>query len=102
LINGFRAGSEPALKRREGETDRAFARAAELIGLAHFRSDVVRDGLVQLGFGIRKFVVGGIGLAFREEWRVVELDQFLLDHPPHEVAGIDLVGTVAGLAVETI
>ena len=66
LVDGLRAGGEPALQGGEGEADRAFARAVELVGLAHFRLHVVGDGLVERGLDVRERVVDGVGLALRE------------------------------------
>ena len=102
LVDGLRAGGEPPLEGGEGEADRPFARAVELVGLAHFRLDVFRDGLVQRGLDVGERVVDGVGLALREQRRAVELDQLLLHHPAHQVGGIDLVDAVAELAVEAV
>ena len=67
LEDGLRAGSEATLEGGEGEADGAFARAVELVGLAHFRLDVVRDGLVERGFDVGELVVDRVRLALGEE-----------------------------------
>jgi len=58
--------------------------------------------LVECSLQGRKFVVDRVGLPLGEQRRVVELDQFFLDHPPHQVGGVDVVDAVPELAVETI
>ena len=103
LIDGLWAGGESSLKGCERKTNRAFARAGQLVGFTHFRLHVLRDGLVQASFDVGKLVVDGVGFAFGEQRCVVELDQFFFDHPPHQVGGIDLVCRIAPeLAVETV
>ena len=102
LEDGLGAGREAALEGGEGEADGAFARAVELVGLAHFRLHVVGDGLVERGLDVGELVVDRVGPALGKERRAVELDQLLLHHAAHEVGGIHLVDAVAELAVEAV
>ncbi len=102
LVDGLGAGGEAALEGGEREADRAFARAVELVGLAHFRLDVLGDGLVEGGLDVGELVVDRVGPALGEERGAVELDHLLLHHAAHEVGAIDLVDAVAELAVEAV
>jgi hypothetical protein len=40
--------------------------------------------------------------AFGKEWGAVEPDQFLFHHATHQIGGVDLVYSIAELAVETV
>ena len=79
-----------------------FARALELVGLAHFRLHVFRHGLVERGLDLGERVVDRVGLPLGEERRAVELDELLLDHAAHQVRCVDLVDAVAELPVEAV
>ncbi len=102
LVDRLGTGGQATLKGGERETDRPLSRTGQLVGLAHFGFDVICNSLVERGLRFGERVVDGVCLPFREERRVVELDEFFLDHPPHQIGNIDLVDAVAEFAIEPI
>jgi hypothetical protein len=86
LEDGFRRRGEPTLESDEGEPDRALAAVVfELGGPVELLANVVGDLAVEGGFGVREFVVGGVGSPLWKEGRGVELEEVLLREPAHEV-----------------
>ena len=90
------------MQRSQGETHRAFALAVQFIGPVHFLFDVVGDRRVQRRFGRGKCVIGGDGAPVGEELAAVKAQHVFFDGAAHQVGDIDLVRTVAELAVETV
>ena len=74
----------------------------KLIRLPHLLLNIAGDIFIQLFFGIREGIIDGIGLSFRKERTIVEFDEFLFDHPAHDVGGIDLVSSPPEFSVKAI
>ena len=72
------------------------------IDLAHFLLHVGSDRLIKRRLDAGEFVIGRVGATLGEQWRAVEFEQFLLHHAAHKIRGINLVSTVAKLAVEAV
>ncbi len=103
LVDGLRRRGQTPLKDGQRKTDRPGALVV-LQGLCPIEllAHVGRDFAVELLFGRRQLVSDRMGDALREEWRTVELDQALLDHPPHEIGDVDLVNTVTEAPFEAV
>src|SRR5262249_18821802 len=85
------------------ETDRAFAAFVfERFSPIEFLGNVVGNLRVEFSLCIRKSIVDGVGSTFWKQRRAVELEQLLLDEPPHHVRGIGDVTAVGELALESI
>ena len=86
LVNGLRRRSQPPLQDRQREADRAFAAfVLQGLGPVEFLADVIGDLLVEVGFGIGQVIVHRVGDPLGEQWGAVELEEILLDQPPHHV-----------------
>ena len=87
---------EPALQNGQRESHGSFAASVfQRLGPVKFLANVIGYQLVELGFAIRQGVIDRVGPAFREQRRAVELEQLLLDQPPHQVRGIRNMHAVA-------
>ena len=103
LIDRLGTRGEPSLQRgqRKADCPPAFA-VCQCVRPAPLFRYIVGHGCVQRCLLVRQGVVRGVGPPFRKERGAVKLEQFLFDHPAHNVGHIDLVGTIAELAIKAI
>jgi hypothetical protein len=74
----------------------------ERLGAVELLADVLGDVPVEAGLRVREFVGDRVSDALWEERAAVELEQVLLDHPPHQVGDLDLVDAVAKPPLEPV
>jgi len=106
LVDGLRRRGQATLQDGQGEADRVatppLAFLHQPVGAVHLLAHVLCHLLIEHGFAIRQRVGDGGGDALGEQRRIVELNQFLLDQPAHQVGRIRLVDTVAEAALEAV
>ena len=102
LIDGFGAGSQTALQRRQGKADRTAPLAVKFVGLAHLCFYIVGDSFVKRPLQIGQRVVDRIGAPLGKEGRAVEFDQLFFDHAPHQVGGVYFVDPIPKAAVKAV
>jgi len=94
------------LQNRQRETDgvpaASFPFGDQAFGAIHFLADVIGDFTVQMRFAIRETIVHRVGAPFWKKRRVIELDELLFGHTPHQVGRINLVHTIAKASLKTI
>ena len=99
----LRRRGQSSLKYGQGKPNSAFAAfACELFGAVELVAHILGHTLVQVRFTVGKLVFDGIGLTFRKQWTTVKLEQVLLNHPAHQIAGIYRMNAVAKLALEAV
>jgi len=103
LIDGLGAGRKTPLQGRERKANCALALAVRKpVGLVHFFLHIFGDSGVKRGFKRGQLVVDRVGPPFGEERSPVKFEEFLLDHAAHKIGHVNLVCTIAKLAVEPV
>ena len=103
LVDGLGRGREPSLQDGQRKAHGAGTLVVlERFSTIEFLTHVVRDGLVELRFGVGEPVGHGVGDTLREQRRAVKLAQVLLDHAAHQVRDLHLVHAIAEAALKAV
>jgi hypothetical protein len=103
LVDSLGGRGQAPLQDGEGEAYVALAPlAGQPVGAVELLAHVAGDRLVELGLRVGKLVLHRVGLALREQGRVVEAHELLLDVAAHQVGNVHHVHPVAELALEAV
>ena len=102
LIDGLGRRRETPLEHGEREAHGGAAFVVQIVGAIEFVLNVGGHSLVEFGFFGGKAVVHRDGVAFREEGRTVELEQFFFDKAAHDIGDVDSLRAGTGHAAEAI
>ena len=72
------------------------------LGAVELATHIAGYFVIKVRFRAGELVRHGVGDAFREQRRAVELQQVLLHHAPHQVAHVHGVNAVAESTLETV
>jgi hypothetical protein len=102
LVDRLRARGQAPLQHGEREADGVAPLGVEFRGPVHAFADIPGHLFVEFELGVGEVVGDGLGDPLGKQWRALEGEQFLLDHPAHHATGVAGVRALDEPALELV